>query len=349
MKYRWVVLALTLSCTSPNPALLHENCGAQVSCPTGGASYRACASRDGSACSFVGSDSRTFTCVSCDDCVAAAGEVTRWCNSGGGTTGGGTTGGGTTGGGTTGGGTTGGGTTGGGTTGGGTSGGTTGGPAVACPSVLVILDRSASMDGDPAGTGSGGTSKLEIAKAAIKTLMQQHADHFAFGLEVFTDEAVSPMCDAGVDVLVSPAFGTGATIQTQVSSVITGGTTNTGAALAKANTLTPLNDGTRPTRSIILLTDGAPNCLNTPDDLSGAVTQVQTSVSKGILTFVVGLGVLVDPDKSGIDQIAAADPSASCSGASCGGNHYYPALDTASLATFLGNIAARLDNGACNR
>src|SRR5689334_1964978 len=109
MKYRGWWIVLTLSCTSPNPALVHENCGAQVSCPFGSGSYRACADSSGTSCSFVASDGRSFQCASCNDCSGAATDVTRWC-SGGGTTGGGTTGGGTTGGGTTGGGTTGGGT-----------------------------------------------------------------------------------------------------------------------------------------------------------------------------------------------------------------------------------------------
>jgi hypothetical protein len=61
------------------------------------------------------------------------------------------------------------------------------------------------------------------------------------------------------------------------------------------------------------------------------------------------LGTLVDPDKSGIDQIAAADPSAACSGASCDGNHYYPATDAVPLDNFLASIAGRLDSGPCNR
>src|SRR6185436_14714953 len=116
---------------------------------------------------------RVFSCASCNDCMAASNDVVRWCNSGGtnGSTNGGTNG--STNGGTNG--STNGGTNGGtsGGTNGSTSGGTTGGPDVACPSVLLVLDRSGSMDATPSGTGSG-PSKLEIAKAAIKNFATQH-------------------------------------------------------------------------------------------------------------------------------------------------------------------------------
>jgi hypothetical protein len=220
---------------------------------------------------------------------------------------------------------------------------------VACPSVLIILDRSGSMADTPDMNPTGGTTKIDLAKAAISTLVQQHGDHFAFGLEDFTSDDITLACDTGADVLVNPAVGTSGTIQTQLTPLMPGGSTNTGTALTKANTVAALNDSSRPTRSIVLITDGAPNCTGNTTDLSGAVAQVQAASSHGILTFVVGLGTLVDPDKSGIDQIAAADPSASCSGTSCAGNHYYPAVDAGTLASFLASIAGRLDNGACNR
>src|SRR5437879_3571918 len=63
------------------PSLPGEKCGAEAACSNSTSkSYRQCQA-PGPPCvaRFITSDGQTFNCVSCSDCMAAAGLVTDWC------------------------------------------------------------------------------------------------------------------------------------------------------------------------------------------------------------------------------------------------------------------------------
>src|SRR6186713_2726182 len=93
-----------------------------------------------------------------------------------------------------------------------------------CPSVMVILDRSGSMDADPAGNYSSPPTKLDIAKTALGKLFMQYGDRLPFGFTTFASTGFD--CETGVDVAVKPAHGTKAAVTSALNATMTEGSTN---------------------------------------------------------------------------------------------------------------------------
>jgi hypothetical protein len=165
-----------------------------------------------------------------------------------------------------------------------------------CPNLLVIQDRSGSMNQNI----SGGT-KWEIAKAAVHTLTSQNGATFRFGLDMFPDPSddgnFNGNCKGGT-VQVNVDYGTGASIDGQMSSngACNNCSTPTMETLQSlASPLyTPFTDASRK-QFAILLTDGAPNCNDDANTGAGSIAGVADLKSKGVGVFVVGFGAGVDP------------------------------------------------------
>jgi len=154
------------------------------------------------------------------------------------------------------------------------------------PKILIVLDRSGSMAGEP----------WDHATEAIDALLTSYPDAL-FGLAMYPSVGEELSCMAG-DVLVDAAAGT----HTQVRDLLLADTsraiedtgyTPTAATLARARTaLAPRPDDLHE-RIVLLVTDGQPNCnAEGPEkhsaDVPATLSAIDGLLADSVKTFVVG-------------------------------------------------------------
>ena len=219
--------------------------------------------------------------------------------------------------------------------------------ATPCPTVMIILDRSGSMDANPAGDFTP-PSKLDIAKVALNKLVMKYGDRLPFGFETFAATGFAssgPGCNDGVNVIVKPKNGTQADVLSAVAAVMTEGSTNTGPAIDAAIALPEMNDTARPGSYIVLVTDGEPNCPGAvgtestdPEYTIGAIAR---AADKGIKTFVIGFGALPAADKAAMNKMAMAG-QVPCMGTTCNGQQFYAAESDAGLQAAIDSVSEQI-------
>lgn len=193
------------------------------------------------------------------------------------------------------------------------------------PNVMILLDRSASMDGD-----AGDDTRWNVAKKAIEALSAEFDDRVRFGLATYSS-CVKGGCSPG-QIVVPIAAHNGQAIVDFLATTVdersgdgrelnddgkikylcdTGDPeTPTGKALAllvgEKSLLDPMRDN-----AVVLLTDGAENeeCADECDGPCGAKKLLAQAPS--VKTYVIGLGVNTDD----IDAIAAAGDTEQAIGA----------------------------------
>lgn len=212
--------------------------------------------------------------------------------------------------------------------------------AAKCPLVMIVLDRSGSMDAGADGNYSTKPSKMEIAKQAITQLVTTYGKRLPLGFTTFQQGACSVGNKDGVDILVEPKKGTAQQILQQVAAVTTAGSTNTGLAVKKVADLPAMHGPDRPEYSyIILITDGEPNCSGDPQfTIDNTKYAFET---KKVKTFVVGFGALPDAAKMNMEQVASVG-GAPCTGATCNGRSWYAAENAQSLEAALDAISQQI-------
>jgi hypothetical protein len=184
------------------------------------------------------------------------------------------------------------------------------------PNVMILLDRSASMDGD-----AGGDTRWNVAKKAIETLTAEFDDRVRFGLATYSS-CIEGGCSAGAVVVPIAAHNGQAIVDFLATTVDersgdgreltddgkikylcdTGDPeTPTGKSLAALVGEKSLLDATRD-NAVVLLTDGEENeeCADECDGPCGAKRLL--AQTPAVKTYVIGLGV--NPDD--LDAIAAA-------------------------------------------
>jgi hypothetical protein len=183
---------------------------------------------------------------------------------------------------------------GGGTSGGGGGGGNNCGvqtfPLQRRPSdLLIVLDKSGSMNENPTGSN---TSKWSQVTAALDAASAATANQISWGLKFFPSDNTCGV-NAGVDVNVST--NNASAISSAIGGKSPGGNTPTRQAMNDATAyLSGLNDGNA--KYIVLATDGAPNCPagasstnQRNSDAPAAEQAVADAASMGIHTFVIGI------------------------------------------------------------
>ena len=216
--------------------------------------------------------------------------------------------------------------------------------AAACPTVMLILDRSGSMDEDPSGGGST-PSKMDIAKTALNKLVSMYGDQLPFGFESFAATGFGSDCNVGVNVVVKPMNGSKASVTSAITAVATEGSTNTGPAIDAAIKLPEMHDANRPGSYIVLVTDGEPNCAGNvgteTSEPAYTIGAIKRAAAAGIKTFVIGFGALPPTDKAAMNQMAAAglEPY---TGTACNGQQYYAAESNAALSAAITSIAGQI-------
>ncbi|HEY7372865.1 MAG TPA: vWA domain-containing protein [Polyangia bacterium] len=176
------------------------------------------------------------------------------------------------------------------------------------PDILIVLDRSGSMDNDvndkscvDGGFGigmCGANSKWALITPAISQVVSDTEMDVNWGLKFFPDNAAG-VCSVSSTAAVDVGPGNAAAIATAImgatntaGGVIGYNGTPTRAAEAGAATyLSGLTDMSK--RYILLATDGQPTCVNNTsaqgDDSPAAITAVGDANTAGFPTFVVGI------------------------------------------------------------
>ena len=221
------------------------------------------------------------------------------------------------------------------------------------PDVLIVQDKSGSMNNDDndlsCNAGCGANSKwAQVAMAITNTVTATDAS-VNWGLKYFSDNNA---CDASGPPSVPIAAMNGAQVAASIAATAPGGNTPTRDAImtgaAYLQTLTDTNP-----KFLLLVTDGLPNCpagCATMSKPSGACTQtdnstedaaaemaVATAVSQGFKTFVVGVGNVASAQNT-LNQLALAGGEAQTGAATS----YYAVFDEAALETALTTIVGKV-------
>jgi len=186
--------------------------------------------------------------------------------------------------------------------------------------VMLVLDRSGSIDDD----GLDLPDEMDILKDAANgfiTALQLDGVHA--GMVSFSDTA-------NLDV---PLTNVEATLTAAINALTAGGLTNLEDALLEATAeLAGVNDrpdGTAPD-FIVLITDGAPTASNDGNTFSDdAIAAATAAKAAGIEIFVVGVGTDGATATFLEDNIASTDPP----------EHYFDSADFSGLETLLTQLA----------
>jgi len=215
-----------------------------------------------------------------------------------------------------------------------------------CPLVMIVLDRSGSMAEDPSG-GSTAPSKLDIAKAAINTLMQKYGDRIPFGYTTFQQGTCSQSPGDGVDILDEPMPGNKTSLLGHVNATVIGGGTNTALAVRKVAADPAMKDATRPGSYMMLITDGDPTCSGDPNTTQ---TELAKASKNGIKTYLIGFGALSATEKTNMDNFADAG-GVPCDPAKCMGHKFYSADSAMALDAAIDAISQQIEgefSGQCD-
>ncbi len=184
------------------------------------------------------------------------------------------------------------------------------GTIVSASSTILVLDASGSMDDTV--SGSGGQKKIEIAKEAGNTFLNNVRSGDEVALIVFYD------CN---DIQTVVPFTTDTqSIRTAMAGVQPDSSTPIARAIDYAASYA-VSSG-RSGAGLIVLTDGEETC----DSQAIAVTAAQNAISTGGVKIVnvVGFDIASGTSASNLQEIATA-----------GGGTYYPASDANQLSSSL--------------
>ncbi len=187
--------------------------------------------------------------------------------------------------------------------------------------VLVLMDVSGSMGAD---SGSGGRTKLDLAKSAATTALGQLADTDQVGFWVFTTDLPTP------DTITADLVDVGQLSQTRkpITDAIAGLTPLNGTPLYAATRLAAekMNTSTDPgsINAVVVLTDGRNEY--TDNDLNGLLSYLQSSSQEnGVRVFTIAYGP--DADLDVLKQISEASRAAA-----------YDARDPATIDKVFANV-----------
>lgn len=224
------------------------------------------------------------------------------------------------------------------------------------PDILIIEDRSGSMDNDQNDKacnngGCGAASKWALVTAAINQVVSTDTN-VNWGLKFFAD--MDNQCGVNAGVAVGVAAGNSAAIAAAIAAstkanggVNNGSYTPTRAAVnAGAAYLATLTDPNP--KYLLLATDGLPNCppgcggngnscTTTPNTTESTAVElaIMTAQTAGFKTFVVGIATASDMAANATLNAMAVSGGEAQTGAA---TSYYSVTDTASLVAALNKI-----------
>ena len=218
------------------------------------------------------------------------------------------------------------------------------------PDILIIQDKSGSMNEDDNGkscgnAGCGATSKWTHLTTALSAVVQATDMTVNWGLKYFSDNNA---CGASAAPAVAVAPMSGAAVTNSIRGTQPGGNTPTRDAITTgAAYLATLKD-TNP-KFLLLATDGLPNCptgcasmsnpnnsctmTDNPSEDAAAEAAIMMAAAQGYQTFVIGIGNVATAQNT-LNQFAINGGQAQTGAATS----YYAATDEASLEAALNKI-----------
>ena len=216
------------------------------------------------------------------------------------------------------------------------------------PDLLIVLDRSGSMNQDSTGmmcrgAACAGTSKWDQMTAAINQVVAMTETTVNWGIKFFGNDNSCGVVDGAT---VPPAPSNAMAIATAIADPVNKPGSNTPTAageLSAGKYLATLIDPNP--KFILMATDGQPNCAggvaNTTDDMAtiDAVTAVKTM---GFPTFVIGIATTGSTADTTLNSMAmnGGYPLATAT------PQYYSVTTTANLVAALGAIQT-ITKGMC--
>jgi hypothetical protein len=200
--------------------------------------------------------------------------------------------------------------------------------------ILIVLDRSGSMNEVVMGTV--GSKWTNVTGALNETLTATDAA-VLWGLKTFPAPTGCIVAD-GVEVPI--ATMNAMPIATAMQPIVPNGSTPTALAVTKAvEYLKGL--GTTTPKYIVLATDGLPNCRagGGAMDNDGAIMAVTAAATEGFHTFVVGIATAMTAADTTLSQMAVAGMEARNADPK-----YYPVANRADLVAALGLITGQVTN-----
>jgi von Willebrand factor type A domain len=214
--------------------------------------------------------------------------------------------------------------------------------------LLLIQDKSGSMNNDftdQACRGGGAcTQKWPVMTAALNQVIAQTQASINWGLKFFANNNT---CTVNAGVAIAPALNNANAIAAAIAGTAPGGNTPTRAAVETGTTYMRNFNSPNP-KYILLATDGEPNCNpdpnnggNTVPDDAGAVAAVANAYAggSGIPVFVVGIGSLGTAVAT-LNSMANAGGEAQPADAM--GRVYFPADNQAQLEAALAKISGQV-------
>jgi Mg-chelatase subunit ChlD len=174
--------------------------------------------------------------------------------------------------------------------------------------VLLVLDRSASMQDPPSGA-TATTSKWDLVVPAVDQVITDTNTALAWGMKSFP-EGEGSECAAGsvtpmIDVPVAPMNAPAVTAAVMKTTPMGNGTPTSDAIMAAVAYLKGLP--TDRAHYILLATDGEPSCPKPSDTARmDAVTAVSAAAAAGFHTFVVGVATTKASATTVLNQLAVA-------------------------------------------
>ncbi len=212
------------------------------------------------------------------------------------------------------------------------------------PDVLIVQDKSGSMNEDDSGRMNGAAnSKWTQMAAALKQVVMANDQQINWGLKFFAD---AMPCDAMGPPVVNIGPGNYGPISTAIDGTTPGGNTPTRDALATgAAYLAGVKDSNN--KYILLATDGLPNCpvgcagmshpmgmctlTDNPSEDQQATQAITDALNnQGIKTFVIGVGDVATAQNT-LNNFAMAGGLPQKGAATS----YYAATDPTALANAL--------------
>lgn len=205
------------------------------------------------------------------------------------------------------------------------------------PNVLLVLDRSCSMEAQV-----GGVAKWKLAVDALVKLTSDFDGKIRFGLTLFPDK-IATACEQG-----AIPIPVGEDNETAIQELLTKAlakadalypsgpcVTNLDTAMVQASEAPELSDPARDNYAV-LITDGAQSgtCYAGGGD-AGTEKTIAGMLAAKIATFVLGFGAAVDAKSLGDFAIAGGVPTGDPA------KPFYDVNDAAALATALDTIAKK--------
>ncbi len=148
------------------------------------------------------------------------------------------------------------------------------------PNVMLVLDRSGSMDNSIGGGST--TTKWTDLKNAVASLVTSYDSEMRLGAAIFSSDG---NCAAS-NIDVPLAASAGSTIEQKLAAQGPNGNTPTAFAFDTVIAKGMVNDPTR-ANYVVLATDGEPNCTDT--DVTSRITKLYNQ-TPSVKTFVIGIG-----------------------------------------------------------